>query len=241
VLRWTADDAFSIGDIEYVCRPIDRRFPSTPERFCLIKARWQVEWYEQLLRGLSPTRIVEVGMYDGASLAFAAEIVQPQALVGIDRRSTPSAALLEVIARRGWQQTVHPHYDVDQADAAHVTQIVDDAVGSEPLDLVIDDASHLLEQSRSTFNTLFPRLRPGALYVLEDWPMHMGTDTPHPLTLLVFELVLACSDAPGVVGGLTLDRNYVVVTRGSAPLHGRPFDLSQRYGPRARELMGKFA
>ena len=71
--------------------------------------------------------------------------------------------------------------------------------------------------------------------------MHMATDTERPLTLMVFELVLACSDAPGVVAGLTLDRNYVVVTRGNAPLHDRPFDLSQRYGPRARELMDKFA
>jgi hypothetical protein len=162
-------------------------------------------------------------------------------LVGIDRRPEPSAALLDVIARRGWQQTVHPHYHVDQADAARVTQIVDDAVGGEPLDLVIDDASHLLEQSRSTFNTLFPRLRPGGLYVLEDWPMHMAIDTPQPLTLMVFELVLACSDAPGVVADLTLDRNYVVATRGNAPLRDRPFDLSQRYGPRGRRLMDKFA
>jgi hypothetical protein len=241
VLRWTADDAFSIGDVEYVCRPVTGRFPSTPERFCLLKARWQVEWYEELLRRVQPQRIVEVGMYDGGSLAFAAEVAEPRLLVGIDRRSTPSAPLLDVITRRGWQTSVRPHYDVDQSDAARVTGLVDDAMGDEPLDLVIDDASHLLEPSRSTFNTLFPRLRPGAPYVLEDWPMHMAIDTPRPLTLMVFELVLACSDAPGVVAGLTVDRNYVVVTRGSAPLTVRPFDLFQRCGPRGRALMDAFA
>ena len=34
---------------------------------------------------------------------------------------------------------------------------------------MIDDASHLLAESRSSFESLFPRLRPGGLYIIEDW------------------------------------------------------------------------
>jgi hypothetical protein len=240
MITWAADDAFSIGDVEYVCRPVEGRFTSTSRRFCLLKARWQVEWYEQLLRSLAPQVVVEVGMYDGASLALTAELVGPRVLVGIDQRAVPSEPLLELIARREWQSSVRPHYDVDQADAERLTQIMQTEVGDEPLDLVVDDASHLLVESRATFELLFPRMRPGGRYVLEDWPMHQIPDRPRPLTLMVFELVLACSDSPNAVAELEINRNYVVVTRGTAPLEPGWFKLAQRYGPRAHALMDHF-
>jgi hypothetical protein len=62
-----------------------------------------------------------------------------------------------------------------------------DEFGQDPLDLVIDDASHLYGPSLATFETLFPALREGGLYVLEDWktslnfPCHGGGENPdHP-------------------------------------------------------------
>jgi hypothetical protein len=53
VVTWTADDTFTVDDVEYICRPVTGRFTSTANRFCLLKARWQVEWYEQLLAEIS--------------------------------------------------------------------------------------------------------------------------------------------------------------------------------------------
>jgi hypothetical protein len=73
------------------------------------------------------------------------------------------------IAERGLTSSIRPHYGVDQDDAGRVRQIVRDELGDEPIDLVIDDASHLLGPSRSSFDVLFPMLRPGGLFVLEDW------------------------------------------------------------------------
>ena len=34
---------------------------------------------------------------------------------------------------------------------------------------MIDDASHLYEPSLASFETLFPLLRPGGTYIIEDW------------------------------------------------------------------------
>ena len=54
---------------------------------------------------------------------------------------------------------VHTYYKTDQADVGRLGQILEDEFGNEPLDLVIDDASHLRAQTvRVSFNTLFPRL-----------------------------------------------------------------------------------
>ena len=38
-----------------------------------------------------------------------------------------------------------------------------------PVDLVIDDASHRYPETVASFEVLFPRLRTGGLYVIEDW------------------------------------------------------------------------
>jgi len=60
-------------------------------------------------------------------------------------------------------------FGVDQADRARVAAIARDEFRGAPLDLVVDDASHGLDETRVSFETLFPLLRPGGVYVIEDW------------------------------------------------------------------------
>jgi hypothetical protein len=236
VVTWTSDDTFTIDGVEYVCRPVTGRFRSTSDQFCLLKARWQVEWYEQLLYELAPRRMIEVGMYDGASIALCAQLADPNVLIGIDNRDIPSAALDAFIADRQLHPTVRPHYGVDQSDTARLDAILDCDLDG-PLDLVVDDASHLYETTRITFSRLYPRLRPGGTYVIEDWPMHRDPSIDTPLTLLVFELVLACAAAPRIIANVTINRNYAVITRGDAELDSKSFALSQCYGPRAAAIV----
>jgi hypothetical protein len=41
---------------------------------------------------------------------------------------------------------------------------------------VIDDASHLLDPTRASFNVPFPLVRPGGVYVIEDWSLDLILD-----------------------------------------------------------------
>lgn len=59
--------------------------------------------------------------------------------------------------------SVRPYYGVNQADTVALERIVADEFQGQPLDLVIDDASHMLEETRVSFNCLFPKLRAGGL------------------------------------------------------------------------------
>jgi hypothetical protein len=244
VLTWIADDSFEIADTTYVCRPIGDRFPSEPGRFCLLKPRHEVEWYERFLRDRAPERIVEVGAYDGASSAFFAEIARPQRLVAIDRRPEPSPAFTDFISRRGFADVVSAHFGVDQADAPRLLEIMNEAFGESPIDLVIDDASHLVEPTRATFNCLFPLLAPGGIYVIEDWSWahsglgHLGEWAgQQPLTRVIFELVLACASQPKVIAKVDVSKNYVLVERGPLAIDPGGFDLAQCFGPRAAALL----
>ena len=60
-----------------------------------------------------------------------------------------------------------------------------------------------------------------------------------PLTVLVFELVLACAAAPRIITNVAINRNYAVITRGEAELAPGPFDLASCYGHRAASLLDK--
>jgi hypothetical protein len=236
-LTWTSDDTFELGNVEFACRALKPGFPSTADRMLLLKSRWQTEWYERFLLGILPRTVVEVGTFDGASMAFCAELVRPRRIVGIDIRSEPSAALAEYIERKALHERVRPHYGVSQTDRAALRAIVADELRGEPLDLVVDDASHARDATRATFDILFPLVRPGGTYVLEDWPTHrVGTLDP-PQTTLVFEFTLACSETPDAFAGLEVNRNYAVVTRGEADLDPETFSLAGSYGPREGALI----
>ena len=51
------------------------------------------------------------------------------------------------------------------------------AVGRQ-FDLIVDDATHLLEDTLRTLYWLWPSVKPGGLYVVEEWP---GADWRVPL------------------------------------------------------------
>jgi hypothetical protein len=237
MMWWSGDETFELGGIRYTCRPLGNRFRSDPGHFCLLKPRSDVEWYVQLLRDLAPSTIVEVGTYDGASAAFFAEIARPKKLVTLDRRHTKSAAFTDFVTKRGFESTISAYTGVDQNNARRLKEIVTAEIDVERLDLVIDDASHMLEPTRATFNCLFPLLRPGGTYVIEDWPMHTTGRDEVPPTVLVFELVLAAAPQPSLIRNVSINRNFVLVERADADIAPDLFDVSKCYGPRGRSLI----
>ena len=70
---------------------------------------------------------------------------------------------------------------------------------ADELDLVVDDASHTYEETRSSFEFLFPLLSPGGIYVIEDWSWahhsaYQSPDAPfssrRALSNLLFEQIM---------------------------------------------------
>lgn len=159
-------DTITIDGIDLVCEYGEG---SSADRFYIVKAPELVERYLELCDAHRGGRIVELGIAEGGSTALLAIAARPSALVAVDLEQRRVGALDELIEARGLADVVHAVYGVDQADHDALTAAVVDAAGDEPLDLVIDDCSHQLGPTRRSFETLFPRLRPGGLYVIEDW------------------------------------------------------------------------
>lgn len=142
---------------------------STSERFVIVKQPPHRDAFIEMCRSVRGGRLVELGIAEGGSTVLAALAAEPSALLAVDIEPEPLAALEEFIAARDLGARVHTRYGIDQGDRDQLTRTVDDAIGRAPLDLVVDDASHALDPTRTSFEVLFPRLVPGGLYAVEDW------------------------------------------------------------------------
>ncbi len=166
-----SDEDFRVADVRFT---VSWHPGSTPDHFHIRKSIPQAEAVAALLAGYSGGNIVELGIAQGGSTALAALVARPRRLVSIEYDAEPLVALTAFVAD-GWEDRVRPYFGVDQADRATVAQIVLDEFGDQPLDLVIDDASHLRDETIAAFETLFPHLRPGGEYVIEDWSWRQQT------------------------------------------------------------------
>ncbi|MCC5954085.1 MAG: class I SAM-dependent methyltransferase [Acidimicrobiia bacterium] len=160
-------DTFEVDGVTFSCAMALARSRSA-QHFHLDKPVELARAYLDLTKRLVDTNLVEIGIRQGGSAALATLAGRPRRMVAIDI-AKPVPALQEFIDQRGLHDRLRPHFGVDQADEEAVARIVDDAFGGEPIDVVIDDGSHLIDATRASFEVLFPRLRPGGRYLIEDW------------------------------------------------------------------------
>ena len=164
--------------------------PERPAWEVGVKPPPYVPIYEELLRPLRSRRcaILELGVFGGDSLEMWRDCFPRATVVGVDLKP-PAIDLGE---------RVHIVYG-DQTDAALMREIRErHAPGG--FDVIVDDASHMGITTARSLQVLFEQhLRPGGLYVIEDWgtgylsTWYDGGPVAEP------------------VGGATLDRSPVVM------------------------------
>lgn len=228
----------------------------SPSVFTVVKSPDMVDRYRELLARFPRPRIVELGIAYGGSVALFSLLADPEAFLAVDLKPDPLPDLAAFLAERGLDDRVHCRHGVDQADRATLESLVDEVFGDAALDLVFDDASHLYEPSRASFDALFPRLRPGGIYLVEDWKhdhqlaivlrqalddpsseVHEqakalaqagrdGMSIPVPLSRLAAELLEAFAVTDGVIAGLSANDQWVAVERGPEPLDPATFRLA---------------
>jgi len=196
--------------------------------FAFYKGKALVDQYERFWAtrpNFTAGNVLELGMWDGGSLAFWFEVLQPRKLVGLDLAERADSAYFQAYKQsRGLAGRIQTYWATNQADSARLRQIVA-AEFQAPLDLVMDDASHLYGPTKASFECLFPLLRPGALYIIEDWawshwaalqdPQHVWANETAP-TQLATELVEATGSGLALISSVTIYQGFIAVERGPA-------------------------
>ncbi|WP_162942365.1 class I SAM-dependent methyltransferase [Desertimonas flava] len=170
--NWITDSLVEIGEERVLITDdseVYRAVSSTDDQFLLIKDADYVRRSTRSFCDLGIRNLVEAGIWQGGSVVYWNLALGPSNHLAFDLYDRSVPALERFAQRSDVRDGLSVEYGLDQADAAALTAATTRRFGPEPIDLIIDDASHLYEPSRIMFETLFPRLRPGGWYVIEDW------------------------------------------------------------------------
>lgn len=107
--------------------------------------------YESLLGPLreAPIVLVEIGVHSGASIRMWEEWLPQATIMGIDN----------------WSEA--PYYK-HVGRATIISGSVAEWTPPEPLDVVIDDGSHIADEVLGAFERLWPSVKSGGWYIVED-------------------------------------------------------------------------
>jgi len=115
--------------------------------------------YHKYLNGIRdlPLKVLEIGVRDGCSHRMWKEYFPNSVIYGIDIdprcKQSQADGIRIFIGSQGDPQTVH---DVMQD------------TGGEGFDVILDDGSHVNSLTLKSFELLFPHLKRGGLYIIED-------------------------------------------------------------------------
>jgi predicted O-methyltransferase YrrM len=172
-----------------------RRRPSDSQAFTLVKGEPYLKIYQSLAAEFFPRSILELGVFQGGSYVLLDKLFGPRRMSAVELSPQPVASLMRYV---GSMQNRFVHFSTSQSDREALERIIQDELADE-LDLVVDDASHSYEQTRASFEILFPMLGGNGIYVIEDWswahhPDYQSPDSPRTnrkaLSNLLFEQIM---------------------------------------------------
>lgn len=224
---------FSLGGENFlieVAAPSKGRHCSSPEAFTIVKNEPYLRVYEDLASGFSPRSILELGIFQGGSYVFLDKLFKPRRMSAIEISPKPVAPLLDYLTRT---KNRFVHFATSQCDGTKLRQIVAGELADE-LDLVVDDASHTYEETRASFEFLFPLLSPGGIYIIEDWSWAHHADYQSPdapfskrwaLSNLLFEQIMLMGSTL-LISEIRVWRFLYMIQKAKTAV--RRSDLSQR-------------
>lgn len=248
-VSWQADRMILDGFVFRIDQARRTSWDGNDGCFRFYKTKPLIDQYETYFRrhAIVANNIFELGLWDGGSLAFWCEVFHPKKIVGIDIEDRADSAYFQkYVAQKNLSDRIRTHWNTSQTDR----QALLDIVRSEftgPLDLVFDDASHLYEPTKISFETLFPLLRPGGLYVIEDWAWHHWEPFERPkswnptahLTRLIFENVEAVGTNRGAIASVTVAPGFVGIERGEADIPASSFHLRDQIFRRRESTLNR--
>ena len=133
-------------------------------------ANHYLAWYDPILEPFLKKKIdlLELGIYKGGSLLLWRDYFLNSNIVGID-----------IKIPEDFQGTERIHvYKGSQTDLQFLSSVANETA-PEGFDIIIDDASHIGVLTKIAFWHLFDKhLKPGGLYVIEDWGTGYWDDFP---------------------------------------------------------------
>lgn len=130
-------------------------------------------FYDQLFEPyrLHEINLFEVGVSKGASVMMWNEYFPNGNIVGMDNNLNQVNKDAKLgVEGGGWHDNVAEFGDIElhHGDQGHGPDLLRAIDGKPPFDIMIDDGSHRDDHQQNTFGVLFPYLKAGGYYIIED-------------------------------------------------------------------------
>lgn len=194
---------------------------SSDRDFTMMKGRDFLSHYTDL-QNTGIEKVLEVGIYQGGSVVFLDKLLNPKKLSAIELSKTPIPSLDKYV--QGSDGRVKMYYGTSQDDSHKLAEIIDRDFNGE-VDFVVDDASHFYEYSKATFQAVFPRVKAGGYYFIEDWSWSFQTAFQNPanewygqnsLANIALDLMEDMVNA-GTIADIQIVRQMIKVRRSQNP------------------------
>jgi cephalosporin hydroxylase len=235
-LNWSSETEFSVNGCKFLCSLDDYTRKSDAERLIILKDRRSLGSYFEALKEQDVRTVLEFGILEGGSAILFSELLDLEKFVGIDIRS-PAPHLESVLARHDPGKRIKLHFGVSQSDETKVREVIREEFGTRAIDMIIDDASHEYAHTKRAFEIAFPHLRPGGLYVIEDWgwPHWKGCNAfmgQPAMSMLIFELAMLCATHPLVITNVWVFSGFTFVRKSPEVGDLRDFSVDRMYNKR---------
>jgi len=148
--------------------------------------------------------VVELGVRDGASLEMWQTLLPDAVVIGVD-----NSLACENACPRG-TRFIHADQDDQDLEDRIVAVIADELGAFSHVDLLVDDASHDGNLTFISMQNLWPLVRPGGFYVIEDWYVGFGTHPDYDSSMLdtIHRTMEAFMHKPNLSGIESLELRY---------------------------------
>jgi SAM-dependent methyltransferase len=248
-LRWDGPDRLRVGAADFlVALDGAQGTRATAERLILMKNKVMVDTFVEQAPDVVEN-IFDLGIFKGGSIAFYHELFLPKKLVGIELHPDRAKGLDEFLSVHSLGTSVRLYYGTNQRDVKALSRILLTEFGNQSLDLVVDDCSHKYEPAKASLNLLLPRLRPGGVYLVEDWGWahwpgahwqgsdHQYANELKPMSNLILELVMVAESRPGLISEVVIKHGAAYITRGPETEVEGGFDVSNAYLSAGRTIL----
>jgi cephalosporin hydroxylase len=239
-IEWKNQTEFSVDGVKFFCSLDDYTRKTDNDRIIILKDRGSLESYRQVLGNTRVRNLLEFGILEGGSAVLFTLLMELEKFVGIDIRDS-ARGIEPFLARHEVGKKIKFHFSVSQSDERSVRKLIKSEFAKSPIDLIIDDASHEYAHTKRTFEIAFPHLRPGGLYVIEDWGWphwrgYNGLMGEPAMSVLIFELVMLCATSQEIVSDVRIFPSFAFIRKSEAATDLLDFSIEKFYQKRGLSL-----
>ena len=211
-----------IADLQFVLERYKKQ--KDVESFILFKDKIILSEYEKYFATYTGqvNNILEIGMWDGGSMALWYELLKPEKIVGIDIEDKKDNEYF--IKWKNDRLTkdnslIKTFWNINQANKTALLDICKSELENN-IDMIIDDASHVYDYTLASFETLFPLLKPGGIYIIEDWAWLHWKELVHyfpkgqGLSKLIYEVIQSLGSTEKLINSVTVYHGFAVIEKG---------------------------